>query len=160
LNLSARLPALGKRGEGWVAAQVLLMAAVLLSPFLGRSWAGGLAVGAVGGAVFVVGLLLALWAVLRLGSSLTPFPAPRSDQHVKTTGPYALVRHPMYGGGILIALGWSMIFGTVVGLGLTLVLALFLDLKARREEEWLDERVEGYGDYRRRTPRRLLPFIY
>jgi protein-S-isoprenylcysteine O-methyltransferase Ste14 len=138
------------------------MAAVFLSALLGQSWSGGYAVAAlvIGGALFLLGLLLLGWAGLRLGSSLTPFPAPRKDQNVKTTGPYALVRHPMYGGGILIALGWSIIFATIVGLVLTVVLALFLDLKARREEAWLSERLDGYADYRRRTRHKLLPFLY
>jgi protein-S-isoprenylcysteine O-methyltransferase Ste14 len=159
---ASRLPALGRRGEGWVAGQVLLILAVLLSALVGRSWAGGYAVAAVavGGVLFVVGLLLLAWAGVRLGASLTPFPAPRTDQHVKTTGPYALVRHPMYGGVILIALGWSMIFATVAGLVLAIVLAVFLDLKARREEAWLRERLDGYDDYRTRTPRKLVPFFY
>ena len=115
---------------------------------------------AIGGVVFVLGLLLLAWAGLRLGSSLTPFPAPRTDQTMKTAGPYALVRHPMYGGGILIALGWSIIFATVVGLVLTGVLAVFLDLKARREEAWLSERLDGYSAYRSRTPHKLIPFLY
>ena len=66
----------------------------------------------------------------------------------------------MYGGGILIALGWSIVFATVTGLGLTIVLAVFLDLKARLEEAWLRERLDGYEAYRGRTPRKLLPFIY
>ncbi len=66
----------------------------------------------------------------------------------------------MYGGAILIALGWSLLFTTIAGLALSLILALLLDLKSRREEEWLCERLEGYSDYRRRTPRRLLPFVY
>ena len=66
----------------------------------------------------------------------------------------------MYGGGILIALGWTVIFASVVGLAFTFLLAVFLDLKARREEAWLSERVSDYGAYRERTRRKLLPFIY
>ena len=161
-NPATRLPGLGRRGEGWVVGQLLLMAAVFLSALLGRGWSGGYAVAALtfGGVVFALGLGLLAWAGLRLGSSLTPFPAPRTDQTVKTAGPYALVRHPMYGGGILIALGWSIIFATIVGFVLTVLLAVFLDLKARREEAWLSERLDGYADYRTRTPHKLLPFIY
>lgn len=159
---TSRLPSLGRRGEGWVAGQVLLMAAAFLSAFLGRSWAGGYAVAAytAGAALLAIGVLLLAWAGLRLGASLTPFPAPRASSKLRTNGPYAFVRHPMYGGGILIALGWSIVFATVAGVGLTIVLAVFLDLKARREEAWLRERLDGYETYCARTPRKLVPFVY
>ncbi len=159
---ASRLPSLGGRGEGWVAGQVVLIAAVLLSALVGRGWTGGYAVPAyvVGATLLALGLLLLASAALRLGSALTPFPTPRANQRLTTTGPYALARHPMYGGGILIALGWTIIFATLVGLGLTVALTLFLDLKARREEVWLGERLDDYDAYRRETPRKLLPFIY
>jgi protein-S-isoprenylcysteine O-methyltransferase Ste14 len=159
---ASRLPTLGSRGEGWVAGQVLLIAAVFLSALVGRGWSGSYAVAAyaVGTTLLALGILLLASAGLRLGTSLTPFPAPRADQTLATTGAYALARHPMYGGGILIALGWTIIFASVVGFGLTLALAIFLDVKARREEVWLNERFPGYETYRRRTPRKLLPFVY
>ncbi len=76
------------------------------------------------------------------------------------SGPYALARHPMYGGVVLIALGWAISFASLLGLGLTIALALVLDLKARREEVWLGERYDDHDAYRKRTPRKLLPFIY
>jgi protein-S-isoprenylcysteine O-methyltransferase Ste14 len=159
-----RLPALGRRGEGWLVGQVLLIAAVLLSALAGRGWARGYAVGAyaAGGMLLLLGLLLLAAAGLELGSSLTPLPAPRADRTLTltTTGLYGLARHPMYGGGILIALGWTIIFASVIGLALTVALTLFLDLKARREELWLTDRFAGYGAYRQRTRRKLLPFIY
>lgn len=98
-------------------------------------------------------------AGLQLGTSLTPFPTPKGDE-ITTTGTFALVRHPMYGGGILIALGWTIIFASVVGLAVTVVLALFLDLKSRREEIWLGERYDKYQAYREQTPHKLVPFIY
>ena len=159
---ATRLPTFGKRGEGWVAGQILLVSAVFLSALVGRGWSSGYAVAAytVGVTLFALGLLLLAIAGLQLGTSLTPFPAPREDQQLTTTGAFALVRHPMYGGGILIALGWTIVFASVVGLGLTLVLAIFLDLKARREEVWLNESLDDYDVYRKRTPRKLLPFIY
>lgn len=159
---TSRLPSLGRRGEGWVVGQLLLTAAVFLSALLGRSWAGGYAVAAytAGAALLTLGVLLLAWAGLHLGASLTPFPAPRPSSKLRTSGPYARVRHPMYGAVILIALGWSIVFATVAGVGLTVLLAVFLDLKARREEAWLRERLDGYETYRAQTPRKLVPFVY
>ena len=156
------LPELGRRGEGWVVGQVLLIVAVLLSALFGRGWDSGQAVAAyaVGGTLLGLGLLLLAAGGLQLGASLTPLPAPQPGRKLTTTGLYALARHPMYGGGILIAAGWTLIFASIVGLGLTLVLALFLDLKTRREELWLSDHYADYAAYRRRTPRKFLPFIY
>jgi protein-S-isoprenylcysteine O-methyltransferase Ste14 len=157
-----RLPELGKRGGGWVAGQVLVIAAVFLSALVGRGWGDSYAIAAyaVGGTLFALGFLLLATAGLQLGTSLTPFPAPKDGQTLTTTGAFALVRHPMYGGGVLIGLGWTIIFASVVGLGVTLVLAVFLDLKSRREEAWLDESLDDYTAYREQTPHRLMPFLY
>ena len=161
-SLGHRLPALGRRGGGWVVIQVVLIAGVLLSALVGRGWTGGYAFAAyaVGGIFVALGLLLLGLAALQLRTALTPFPAPRAGQELTTTGAFALARHPMYGGGILIALGWSIVFATVAGLVLTAGLAVFADLKARREEVWLTESFAEYEAYREQTPRRLIPFVY
>ncbi len=156
------LPPLGRRGGGWVAAQVVLMAAILLSALVGFEWPARLewATYAVGAPLLALGVGLLAAGAAGLGAALTPFPAPRSGQQLQTTGIYRRVRHPMYGGGILVALGWSAIFATVVGLALTVLLALFFVLKSRREELWLEQSYSGYGDYRRRTRRRFIPFVW
>ena len=162
--MNTRLPALGKRGEGWVVVQLVLIAAVLRAALVGRGWSRSYAPAAyaVGGVLLALGLLLLVAAGLALGRSLTPLPAPRTDPTLSlvTTGPYALARHPMYGAGILFALGWTIVFASVLGLVLTVALAVVLDLKARREELWLTERYAGYETYRDRARRRLLPFVY
>jgi protein-S-isoprenylcysteine O-methyltransferase Ste14 len=159
---SSRLPELGARGEGWVAAQFVLLAAIALSALVGLGWTGSLEVVAVvaGVALMIVGGVLVVLGGVQLGSSLTPFPAPRSGGELSATGVYAGARHPMYGGGILIALGWSILFGSIVGLILTVALAVFFELKARREEAWLVDHYPEYAAYRERTPRKLLPWVY
>ncbi len=156
------LPGLGRRGGGWVAAQVVLLAAIFLSALVGLTWPGSVApvAWAAGAVLIVLGIALLGAGGVGLGAALTPFPAPRDGGELQTTGAYRLVRHPMYGGGILVALGWSALFATVVGFALTLVLALFAELKSRREEAWLEERYAGYAAYRAATPRRLLPFLW
>jgi protein-S-isoprenylcysteine O-methyltransferase Ste14 len=160
--MSRSLPTLGRRGEGWVVLQIVLIGAVFLSAFAGRSWSGTFRVVAyaLGGTVLVLGLWMLVAGAARLGKALTPLPAPRQETDVVSTGVYRLVRHPIYGGGLLIALGWTIVFATWPGAVLTAVLAVFFDLKSRREEVWLVERLRGYDAYRRATPRRLLPFIY
>jgi protein-S-isoprenylcysteine O-methyltransferase Ste14 len=158
------LPRLGRRGGGWVVAQIVLLAAIFLSALLGIGWPSALEpiAYAIGGVLVVVGvaMLAAGGGALARVSAVTPFPAPRTGSGLQTSGVYRLVRHPMYGGGILIALGWSTIFATVAGLMLTIVLGLFADLKARREELWLEQTFAGYPAYRQHTKRKLVPFVW
>ena len=159
---ASRIPELGARGGGWVAAQVVLIAAIAASALVGLGWPDGwdVVAYAVGGVLIALGLTLLVAGAARLGKALTPFPAPRQAGRLAAHGLYRYARHPMYGGGILIAAGWSIVFGTILGGVLTIVLVLVLELKSRREEAWLVEHYPGYADYRRSTGRRFLPFVY
>lgn len=158
-----RLPDLGPRGEGWVIGQLALLALIvavgapglqtaLTGPFGWVRFMCGLAALSVGG-----------WLVLRgladLGDSMTPMPRPRADGRLVETGVYRRIRHPVYAGLIGVGIGWSILTASPAALVITLVLAGFLDAKARREEAWLLDRYAAYADYRRRT-RRFLPGIY
>lgn len=145
------------RGGGWVVAQLVLIVAVALSALVGlgtSAWSFAL-----GGVLLVAGVALLVEAGRRLGSSLTPFPAPLPGGELRTEGVYGLVRHPMYGGGILVAFGWSALFQSVAGVVLTVALAVFFLLKSRHEEQWLEEAYPGYVAYRRRVRRRFLPYL-
>jgi protein-S-isoprenylcysteine O-methyltransferase Ste14 len=68
------------------------------------------------------------------------------------------VRHPIYGGVIVLALGWSLRRSPLV-LVPTALLAIVFELKSRREEVWLDERYPEYADYRAATRHRFIPWV-
>lgn len=160
----SRLPDLGPRGEGWVAAQVVLIAGMGLAGILafGRSgslapW-GGVAL-VVGGIVLVAGVGVVGLALARLGSSFSPFPRPVTAGVLVESGIYGRIRHPMYVGVVASGAGWGVVTGSVVALGLAIVLALLFDAKARREEAWLSARYSAYRAYRART-RRFIPGVY
>ncbi len=106
------------------------------------------------------GILAALVAGGRLGRSLTMLPKPRVDGELVETGLYRLVRHPIYGAGLLAFAGYSLATTSWPSLALTGVLALLWEGKSRREEAWLAERYPGYEAYRRKTRRKFLPGIY
>jgi protein-S-isoprenylcysteine O-methyltransferase Ste14 len=145
------------RGGGWVLAQLVLSAAVALSALVGlgtSAWSFAL-----GGVLLGAGVALLVESGRRLGRSLTPFPAPLPGGELRTEGVYGLVRHPMYGGGILVAFGWSALFQSVAGVVLTVALAVFFLLKSRHEERRLAEAYPGYAAYRRRARRRFLPYL-
>jgi protein-S-isoprenylcysteine O-methyltransferase Ste14 len=154
----------GSRGEGWVLAQLALLAAIALAPRrlgpLPALYEPFAPAGLLGGAVcLLLGSALGAAAALNLGPNLTPFPRPKADGALVQSGVYAIVRHPIYASVLLLALGWSLLRGSTPALLLTLALALFFDQKARREEAWLLERFPDYADYRRRV-HKLIPWIY
>ncbi len=156
-----KLPDLGGRGEGWVLIQLVIFAAIAAAGTLGPAWSGGLRVGglALAAALIAAGGALATRGVLDLRENLTPFPKPLADGRLVDTGSYGLVRHPIYGGLILAALGWGFATASLAAIAGALVLAVFFDLKSRREEVWLADRYDGYAAYRSRT-RKLLPWLY
>ncbi len=156
-----RLPDLGRRGEGWFLLQLVLFGAIAAAGASGPAWSGWpeLAGLALGGILICCGGVFALRGVLDLRESLTPFPRPLDGAHLVESGAYRLARHPIYGGLILGALGWGLMRASPLALLGALALAVFFDLKSRREEIWLSERYEDYPAYRSRT-RRLLPWVY
>jgi protein-S-isoprenylcysteine O-methyltransferase Ste14 len=155
------LPDLGQRGEGWVALQVILLVAIVGAGFIGSQWNGPIrivgVIAGVGSIVSGIGLVTA--GILQLRSQLTAFPKPVPGGRLIEAGVFSLVRHPMYGGGVMAAVGWGLAMASPTALAGALVLGVFFDLKSRREEAWLDEQFAAYAAYRRRT-RRLIPWLY
>lgn len=158
------LPDLGPNGEGWVVGQFLLLGLIVLltlpeiSGLQPRDAAGWLAVVA-GGIALVVGGRTLVQGFRDLGPSLTPLPRPRADAELIESGIYAAVRHPIYAGLILAGLGWSTLARSLPAVLVAGILAIYLDLKSRREEAWLAERYPAYAAYQGRT-RRFVPGLY
>jgi protein-S-isoprenylcysteine O-methyltransferase Ste14 len=157
--VDGRLPSLGPRGEGWFIGQLVFLVAIGMAPL--DTWPEPLlTVGRGAGVVLVLaGLVVAGRAIIDLGPNLTPFPRPRRTGELVERGVYVVLRHPIYGGLVLITVGWSLVRSSGVGLLLSLAFALFLDLKARREEQLLAAAFPRYEAYRRRTSR-FIPRIY
>jgi protein-S-isoprenylcysteine O-methyltransferase Ste14 len=81
-------------------------------------------------------------------------------QTVVSTGPYAIVRHPMYAGAILVLLGAPLALGSWWGL---LLIPIFIGgfmLRLLDEERYLREHLPGYAEYMRTVRYRLLPHIW
>ena len=157
-----QLPSLGPRGEGWVVLQLVLLPLVAFAGIAGGgAWSGALAsvTSLAGLALMLGGLVLVGRGLLDLGRNLTPVPHPRDDAVLVETGVYRLVRHPLYGGIIATAFGWSLVAASPLTLLLAVVLTVFFELKSRREEAWLRSRYSGYADYSART-KRFFPHIY
>jgi len=112
----------GERGEGWMTAQVLVVLLVLSEvPLLVRFllWLSSLLFTATG-----VGLILsAFW---ELKENASPFLVPLSQSRLVTGGAYEYLRHPMYGGVVLLCLGLSVLSRSSDKLFLTVLLTFVL----------------------------------
>jgi protein-S-isoprenylcysteine O-methyltransferase Ste14 len=155
----------GMRGEWYVVAQAFLFALVLFGPPTLPGWAVwappfSWAATGVGAALAIAGGALAVAGLFGLGqANLTALPYPKDEARLVETGPYAVVRHPIYSGLILGALGFGLLVQGWLTVGYALVLFAFFDVKSRREERWLVERFPEYAEYRTRV-RKLIPWVY
>jgi len=148
------------RGGGWVAVQFVLMAAVVAAGFVPPHWPGG-----AHEVLFVVGVVLAIaggafavWSGRALGRALTPFPRPVAAGLV-TTGPFAVVRHPIYLGGLGLFGGYALLT-SIPALALTGALLALWAGKVRVEERLLADVYDEYPAYCERVRRRMIPFVY
>lgn len=151
----------GEHGEWYVVAQVGLFCMAVFGPLAWRGWSFPASILAfVVGSVFLLsGSLLFISGILRLGANLSALPYPKPESTLIETGPYRIVRHPMYSGVILLAFGWALVIHSWLAIGIALVTFVFFDIKSRREERWLKEKFPGYAAYRQKT-RKLVPFFY
>ncbi len=143
-----------KRGEPWVVAQFALLGLILVTPHRGPVWPRALVWPArpLGLLAMVGGGWLTRRAFADLGESLTPLPRPKDGSVLVREGIYAEVRHPIYSGLLLIALGWATLMTSTTRLALAGALAALLSAKARREELWLEEQYADYAAYREEVP--------
>lgn len=76
------------------------------------------------------------------------------------TGPYALVRHPMYSGGIIMLFGTPMALGSWWGLLALIPVTLAIMWRLIDEEKFLSRNLKGYTEYCQKTRFRLIPFVW
>ena len=149
------------RGGGWVVAQFALIALVMVAVVIPPDWpdAARGVLSIVGAVLALAGAAIAVAASRALGRGLTPFPRPAEGAALVERGPYGVVRHPVYAGGILFFAGWSLYAGPVA-LALTVVLAVLWAGKTAVEERYLRDAYPGYADYASRVRSRLAPGVY
>jgi protein-S-isoprenylcysteine O-methyltransferase Ste14 len=82
------------------------------------------------------------------------------QQKVISTGPYALVRHPMYGGALLYLVGTPLALGSFWGLLAFVAMTPFLIWRLYDEESFLAGNLSGYAEYQKKVRHRLIPFIW
>jgi len=154
----------GLRGEWYVVAQFVLFVLVAVGPTTWHGWPGwafpdSRLTSVAAGVLMIGGASLAIAGAREHGSRLTALPYPAEGAAVLATGPYRVVRHPIYCGAGFGAFGWALLLQGWLTLAYAALLFLLFDAKARREERWLVEKFPSYADYQRRV-RKLVPFVY
>ena len=147
-----------RKGTPYVVAQIVLIGAYLLA------WGKGAfeipnALSWIAVAGFIFGLALMALAAMQLNKNLSPFPTPRKQSRLITSGAYKYVRHPICTGLSLAAFAWAIERGNSIQLSLTTLLAGLLHFKAIHEEKLLIEVFEDYPDYQSKTGR-LMPRLF
>ncbi len=147
---------MNERTIGWafVAAQAVLISVVVVMPsadhFPVPPWLDTITT-----VMFWLGTALAVMAAAVLGRALTATPVPNDRAELRTTGPYRLVRHPIYSGVLLIVVALSIGSGNVAKVIVGGATITFFHAKAAWEEQRLGERFSDYAAYAAETPRFL-----
>jgi protein-S-isoprenylcysteine O-methyltransferase Ste14 len=143
-----------------VVAVVIVWAAV--KPFgdtHSRLWETHVALGVATDCIFLVGVAFTVWARITLGRNWSPEVAFKQDHELIQTGPYSVVRHPIYTGMLVMVLGTAIHYGRTSGLVVLALLLVGAWLKSRQEEKLMtDHFPEDYAEYKHRV-RALIPFV-
>jgi len=113
----------------------------------------------VGNVLVTVGLMIDL-RVFRENSYGASTIDKMEGQEVVSTGPYAVVRHPMYAGVLIMVLGTPLALGSLWGLVLAVATLPILVARILDEERMLRDELEGYDTYARDVRYRLLPGLW
>jgi len=90
------------------------------------------------------------------GSTVQTF----DDQKVISTGPYAIVRHPMYVGVLIMMTGVPLALGSWIGLAFLVIVLPGLAWRILDEEKTLKKDLSGYSEYTQKVRYRLVPYIW
>ena len=101
--------------------------------------------------IIIMALIILLVAIKDLGSNLSPFPSPKKNSNLVTTGIYRFTRHPMYYSLIFISIGVFIIKLSIYYLFLTISLALIIKFKIALEEKYLMNKYKNYLLYKNKV---------
>ena len=119
----------------------------------GRLWPDNLAADWVLFALTAAGFAFCWWARLHLGRLWSGFVTLKEGHHIVDTGPYGLVRHPIYAGVMFAALATALMSANLVALAGAMLTAVGFSMTARIEEGFLRRELgaEAYDAYARRV---------
>jgi protein-S-isoprenylcysteine O-methyltransferase Ste14 len=114
--------------------------------------------GAIGAALCVGGVALAIWARAQLGRNWGMPGSIKDDPELITDGPYSVVRHPIYTGVLVAMAGTALVHGMAWWIIAIAFLVYFLSSASAEEREMARRFPDRYPGYRDHT-KRLIPYI-
>ena len=142
-----------------IAIALLLIPRIPLPWLYVQLWPSGFWPFWLGAAITVSGLLFAVWAREHLGRNWSRSVTIKQGHELITTGPYAVVRHPIYTGVLTGILGTAIALSQVRGLIALVLFFLAFWVKLRMEEEWMRSQFgETYAAYVQRSAA-LIPYL-
>lgn len=157
--MNAHSPKTASRGGPWAVAQFTPMLALLAAAPLWRGQWPGPWRWVTGGVPQAVGAWAGVCGERDLDKHRTPYPRPKDDSHLVTTGIHAQMRRPLYLADLALGFAWALLWRNWSALALAAAKMPFFDAKAHREERWLRERRADYDEYARRA-KRFIPGNY
>jgi protein-S-isoprenylcysteine O-methyltransferase Ste14 len=117
------------------------------------------AVSIAGDVLVAVGLSIAMLVVIQNGYAAANITV-ESGQQVTTTGFYAVVRHPMYFGNVIMMIGVPLALASYWGLVFIIPGLIVLGLRIGDEEALLRQELDGYSEYTHKVHYRLVPYVW
>jgi len=110
-------------------------------------------------ALIALGFAFSAWARIHLGPLWSGTITKKADHRIVDTGPYGIVRHPIYTGILIAVYATAAAKGTVLGVIGALIITIGSWMKARLEERWLRDELgaDAYGAYCQKVSM-LIPF--
>ena len=123
-------------------------------------WSAVPIVGVVAGDLLIAVGFLIVFLVFRANTFTSGTIEIAENQTVIDTGPYALVRHPMYSGALVMFVGMPLALGSWWGLAPAAGILPILGWRLSREESFLVDNLAGYQAYRAKVRHRLVPYLW
>jgi protein-S-isoprenylcysteine O-methyltransferase Ste14 len=155
----ARATAVYNRAPVVLGLVMLLFAPWLPAILTRRLVPAGAELPAFGMLLVLLGLLFAAWARWHLGRNWSGTVTVKEDHTLIKSGPYRLVRHPIYSGIALALVGTALAVGAAYGFIATALILLGFVLRIQLEEARMRDTFPEYADYCRHTAR-LIPGVY
>ena len=110
--------------------------------------------------IFVVLGLYIVFLVFRENTFTSATIEVKDEQKVISTGPYGLIRHPMYAGAFIMLLGIPLALGSWWAFIFVFLLFAAIVWRLLAEERFLSRNLPGYREYRQKVRYRLIPYIW